>query len=214
VREDPDRFISPDGELQPGISDNTFDKLPFGALEAGMALSTLDHPANPKQGFRLQGTAEANLGLRSGIDHYLKLASDLALYLSPRLHPQVTLAGRTGVAHNVGQFPFFAANTIGGKTNLRGWRSTRFAGRTSFYQNAELRLKLLNFSTYIAIGELGVLGFFDNGRVWTDGEESKVWHQGYGGGLWALLFESFTFTGTLGLSEEETTVTFQFGFQF
>ena len=33
-------------------------------------------------------------------------------------------------------------------------------------------------------GMLGVLGFIDVGRVWTDGETSKKWHSGYGGGIW------------------------------
>lgn len=32
-------------------------------------------------------------------------------------------------------------------------------------------------------GQLGVMGFFDEGRVFLDGETSNRWHHGYGGGL-------------------------------
>ena len=78
-----------------------------------------------------------------------------------------------------GGFPFFRASTLGGKYNLRGHRSTRFTGRSSAFNNLDLRIGLFRFSTYAAVGEVGLLGFHDLGRVWTDGEESDVWHQAY-----------------------------------
>ena len=105
-------------------------------------------------------------------------------------------------------------STLGGKENLRGYRSTRFAGRTSFYQNVDLRIELFTFSTYLAIGKAGILGFLDNGRVWTDGESSDVWHQGYGGGIWFEMFNAVVFSAAPGFSDDDTTFTFKFGFQY
>ena len=33
---------------------------------------------------------------------------------------------------------------------------------------------------------------YDIGRVWNDGENSRKWHQSYGGGIWLGLVESFS----------------------
>ncbi len=204
-----DRFVA-----QAGIAESTFDTQMFTGLEAEVAFETLDDGANPKQGFAWRNVADVNVGISEDTDAYARVSSDLSVYLSPSLSPQLTFAARVGGAHNMGNFPFFSANTLGGKHNLRGYRGTRFAGRTSFYQNVEIRAHLFTFSTYATVGSLGVLGFLDNGRVWTDGEHSKVWHQGYGGGVWASLYNAAVLTGTFGFSEEDTTFTLAFGFLF
>ena len=155
-----------------------------------------------------------NIGLNSASENYHTLASNLSLYVSPSLAPQWTIALRGGGAHTFGDFPFYAANTLGSSENLRGFRSTRFSGRSSFYTNAELRGKLFHFARYLGFGDVGILGFLDNGRVWTDGESSTVWHSGYGGGLWFEAFDSTVLTGTMGFSEEENMFALSFGFLF
>jgi hemolysin activation/secretion protein len=103
---------------------------------------------------------------------------------------------------------------LGGRTNLRGFRKTRFAGRSAAYTNAELRAKLADFNVYITRGELGAFGFYDLGRVWADGEDSDLWHQGYGGGIWITPFYRFVVTGALGFSEEGRLVDLSFGLFF
>jgi outer membrane translocation and assembly module TamA len=147
-------------------------------------------------------------------DNFISLTSDFAFYVTPPGQQVLTLAGRAGFGHNIGTFPFFHAHTLGQKRNLRGYRSTRFAGRTSFYQSFEMRAKLVNFSTYAAVGKLGLLGFIDNGRVWTDEEQSRSWHQGYGGGVWATFFDVFALAGTYGRSVEDSRFTVKLGFLF
>ena len=211
VRDDKGRFAS---QPQAGVSPNTFGQLAFGGAEAALTVEAVDGGANPRQGFRFKSEADVNAGLVQSEDTYATLASSLTLYYSPSLSPQVTLAARAGAAHNIGAFPFFDANTLGGSRNLRGYRGTRFAGRTSAYQNLDVRVELLDFAGYLGYGWLGVLGFIDNGRVWTDGERSDVWHQGYGGGLWAYVFRAATLTGTVGFSEEDRTFTVELGFLF
>ena len=211
VEEDATKYIV---VPQAGVSENTFADQWFAGVNVGLEMQSLDDNVNPRQGFRWNTTADAKLGIRNAIDHYGQIQSDLSIFFSPSLSPQVTLAIRLGGAHNIGDFPFYDANTLGGRANLRGFRGTRYAGRSSIYQNIDLRFKLLNVSTYVAIGELGVLGFFDNGRVWTDDESSRQWHQGYGGGLWLNLFDQFVLTGTMDSSSEERTFTLSFGFMY
>ena len=209
--ESEDRFVN---VPQPGVSPNSFEAQFFAGAEADLHLETVDSSTNPTLGFRWDNQALLNVGVRNATDTYSRLATDLTLYYSPSLRPQVTLALRAGGAHNIGAFPFYSANALGGRDNLRGYRGTRYAGRSSVYQNAELRLQLFSFSSYLAIGRAGVLGFLDNGRVWTDGERSKVWHQGYGGGLWFDMFDFFVLQGTAGFSKDDRTFSFGLGFQY
>ena len=134
----------------------------------------------------------------------------LSLYASLPTSHQLTLAVRAGGAHVL----FYAASTLGGQTNLRGFRSTRFSGRSSFYTNAELRLELFSLKGAYLPGRLGILGFIDNGRVWTDGESSDTWHQGYGVGLWYNIVEEVVLVFTHGESDEGTFFVGGIGFLF
>jgi hypothetical protein len=130
------------------------------------------------------------------------LTSELALYRSFRLPVPLTLAGRVGGAANFSGYEFFQAATLGGLSNLRGYRRTRFAGRQSLYQNLEARVQLGRFSTYLLPATFGVVGFHDVGRVWQPGESSQRWHRGYGGGLWLSPTPRVVVTTLLGFSAE------------
>ncbi|MEP0546021.1 MAG: BamA/TamA family outer membrane protein [Rhodothermales bacterium] len=191
-----------------------FDGQAFVGGDAFAVLHYEDRLVNPQRGFRWENRAGIRTGVANAGDTFAPLSSALAVYLSPSLSPQVTLALRVGAEHVAGDFPFYRAATLGGVENLRGYRSTRFAGRSAFYQNAELRIALLDFRTYAAGGTLGVLGFVDNGRVWADGEGSSTWHQGYGGGLWVNLFDLALLRGTVGVSPEGALVNIGLGFLY
>jgi len=50
-----------------------------------------------------------------------------------------------------------------------------------------VQLQLLLFTLSIRIldaGQLGIIGFYDAGRVWVSDDHSENWHQGTGGGLY------------------------------
>jgi outer membrane translocation and assembly module TamA len=51
--------------------------------------------------------------------------------------------------------------------------------------------------------DVGLVGFTDLGRVWMNGEHSKKWHTGYGGGIYLTPFHSVMLSVVVGLSEEE-----------
>ena len=130
----------------------------------------------------------------------------------------MTLAARAGAGHNVGDFPFFAAQTLGGEETVRGLVRQRYSGRTAAYQNLELRLKLLNGFSYVLPTEVGVLGFIDNGRVWADGEDggaiTEGWHQGVGGGLWFNALDLLVATVTAASGDDGLLFNVRLGFLY
>ncbi|MDX1637761.1 MAG: metallophosphoesterase [Balneolaceae bacterium] len=211
VREDAGRFVT---DPQAGISPNTFEDQWFGGFATRLQLRSVDNSQNPKQGFRMSTRGDLNLGIRNTSEDHVTLASALSLYLSPSIDPQITLATRIGAGHIIGPFPFYKANTLGGVENLRGLRSTRYNGRTSFYNNIEMRGKLFDFNSYLLGGEAGLLGFVDHGRVWTDGEDSDDWHIGYGGGAWVNLFDLTIVRTSIGFAENQWNLLVGAGFFF
>lgn len=214
VGENEERYLGLD---LPEITEDTFaDKVQAGAdFEA--RIMSLDNLMNPRQGYQLHAAVSVNTGLTEATESFTRTDLALSTYLSLRYRPQITLALRAGGTHIFGdEFPFFDAATLGSRQNLRGFFSTRFAGRSSFYQNAELRAKLFNFNLTLAQGEVGGLAFLDNGRVWwdDDSDDADVWHQGYGGGLWFSAFDVFVASANLGFSEEGRSFRFGAGFLF
>ena len=133
-----------------------------------------------------------------------KFSSELSMYYSFKYPNAITLASRTGFAHNFGQFEFYNANKLGGISNLRGFRRTRFYGQTSFYQNFDLRIKLFSFKSYLLPGSIGIVGFYDLGRVWLEGEQSDKWHNGTGGVIWISPLGKAVLSFNVAFSEEET----------
>ncbi|MDX1418978.1 MAG: hypothetical protein R3181_03330 [Rubricoccaceae bacterium] len=176
-----------------------------------LTLQNVDVEANPRQGFRWTGRAALHAGLNDPADTFGALSSALAFYVSPSLSPQLTLTGRLGGGHNVGDFPFFAAQTLGGERTVRGLVRQRYSGRTVLYQNVEARLALFEaFASFIP-ATVGVLGFVDNGRVWADDEPDddglfEGWHQGYGGGLWFGVLDRFVLSGTAASGDDGVLV--------
>ena len=146
--------------------------------------------------------------------NFIKVRSDLRMYFSFKRDPRVVFAFRFGGSSNIGDYEFYHANFLGSKTNLRGFRSNRFAGDHSFYQNTEIRLKLMNLKTYVFNGQLGILLFNDLGRVWVAGEYSESWHDGFGAGIWMTPFEFSALTLTYNMSGEESMIDFSFSFSF
>ena len=103
---------------------------------------------------------------------------------------------------------------LGGRTNLRGYASSRFSGRSNAYWNNDLRVELFKIRGGLAPGRLGLLGFVDTGRVWTDEESSDKWHVGYGLGIWYNIVDEILFNFTTGKSDEQNYLSAGLGFFF
>lgn len=211
VDEDPNNIVSDPAQ---GIPPGDFREQWFSGLTAGVVFSDLDDNQNPRHGFRLLAEGDVNFGIMNTNENFSRVLSELELYFSPQTSSQFTVANRFGVTHNFGEFPFYEANTIGGTTNLRGFNSRRYSGRSALFNNTELRVELFDFYNYLLGGKVGLNGFFDTGRVWADGESSSIWHAGYGGGVWFYAFDSFLINMAIGFSGEGSLFTVKTGFLF
>jgi len=82
------------------------------------------------------------------------------------------------------------------------------------YNNAELRIKLANLASYILPGQLGLVAFYDVGKVWQKGYSDRQWHQGVGGGLYFAPAQLFVFQLVAGKSKEGWYPYLTAGFRF
>lgn len=124
------------------------------------------------------------------------------LPLTDHLSLSVRVGGETIVNDNVlnsGQA--YQHAIIGGPRNLRGYRRERFWGKTAFYNNNDLRY-ITNFRTNFMTGKIGLFAFFDQGRVWMPGEDSKTMHTSWGPGLLLAPFNKISVSVSYGINEE------------
>lgn len=138
-----------------------------------------------------------------------------SFYTDALLKTHIVFANSFGADYNFGSFEIPQAQYLGYNQDLRGFRYQRFAGRARAYNNSELRINFGNANCYLFKGPVGILGFYDLGRVWAEGEESDIWHQDYGGGIWIAPFSKLVLTASIASSREEKAFPLvRFGFQF
>lgn len=168
----------------------------------------------PTRGLRLETTYSQFLGLDAVSTGFSKASADFTGYLSFAQRPRVVYAFRVGGEKLFGDYVFHEAAKLGQKTNLRGFRQTRFYGDASLYQNIDVRIRLKQFNTYILNGSTGLTLFHDVGRVWLDDEKSSQWHQGYSLGLWLLPFDMALISVYYAHSKEDDLINVSLKYQF
>ena len=202
VLKTPGKFISSAfAEVDPRI----FSRQHFAGVRGDWSYSNVDVKKNPTRGLNI----EAGFNARDNLDKtssYLNLRGSFSFYQS--LGRSLVFAHRTGAATNFGDYDIYFANTLGRSENLRGFWRYRFSGKTSFYQNTELRLALSKRKNF------GMLGFFDDGRVWIEDEDSKTIHVGYGGGLYFIPFNALGINLSYARSNEISMILIKTGFLF
>ncbi len=152
---------------------------------------------------------------------FAEVHGDASTFLTASSVPlEPTLALRVGGKHVFGTYPFHEAAFIGGGgltgsgSTVRGFRAQRFAGDSALYANAELRLRLSGIYLFLP-GEIGVFGLGDVGRVYLDGEQSKIWHTAFGGGIWiSFLQREYCLSIAVAKSDERTGIYVSAGFSF
>lgn len=208
-----DRFIT-DFDNN-GLDPNTdFERKTFVGPLARIELDSRDDQVFPRRGAHLKAQAAYNLGLNSNAGNFSSLHSSLSLYFRFRIPLETVLALRVGGGTNSGDAPFYLAQQLGARDNLRGFRRVRFAGDASLYQNTDLRIRLFDFRMPLFPGSFGIMGLNDFGRVWLDGENSSVWHHSYGGGLWVTPFDALAISATYSFSDEGGFPFVRVGFMF
>ena len=222
VRETDGKFIS---TPQAGLADSDFATFKILGFKSSYEFDTVDNKNYPKKGFNFEAGGHFTHNFDDD-NPLLNLDLSVSGYHTIK-NTEITLASRLGVERNFGDFRFFQANTLGDagvffqsntgvfdKANFRGVLRDRFSGKSIFYQNTEVRSKLLEINSYFVPGSLGFLTLFDHGRVWIPNENSSTWHYAVGGGLWYNFFDRVVVSATYGNSDVDDAFSVVLGFLF
>lgn len=178
-----------------------------------LIVDTRDNPVVPQSGINWVTNLRHLSGLNDASYTLTQLNSDFTFHV--RIVPKrIVLVNRFGGGHNFGDFEFYQAQYLGNESNLRGYRKFRFAGRSKLYNNAELRIRLANFKTYLFPGAFGIIGFYDTGRIWSDVNETDKWFSGYGGGVWFAPLRRLVISFTYAASKEDKLPLVGLGWKF
>lgn len=198
----------------------SYDSLTLGKdkLFAGLVANFTNDKRNSKilpawgsyVNIRLQGYT----GLNGYSKSFVQLIPEVALYKSFNTRGTIVLAERFGGGLTFGKTAFYQSLFLGGQSNLYGFRQNRFAGQHMAYNNLELRAKIGDFVSYLVPGQVGVIGFYDIGRVWENGESSSRWHNGTGAGIYATAAQYAVVKFIMGHSTEGWYPNFNVGMRF
>ncbi len=194
---------------------NLYHPKVYAGVEGLLDINSKNNANIPTRGFTLDAGVRSLFGLNNKSNNVTQLHWDMSVFASFAINSPVVYAVRLGVAHNIGAYEIPQAQYLSGTENLRGFRRDRFAGRTMFFTNAELRVKVADFTTFLFPGSLGFILFNDIGRVWADNDPSGRWHDGYGGGIYIAPIKRWVVTASLAHSNEESVLPYvSFGFRF
>ncbi|RAV28848.1 metallophosphoesterase [Sinomicrobium soli] len=205
----PDRYISSlaqDAAL--------FDWQKFFGAEMSYGYSNFDNNSLPALGMHFDITAGYRSNLENSRDFFY-FTPQLRFTLPVDVRGNVVFATKFKARFNTGrEFEFYQGAAIGGTDGLRGYRNQRFTGRTSFYNNNDLRVNITRFRTGLFPVTLGTYAGFDYGRVWIGNDDSGRWHNAAGGGLYLNAIDMFTANVCLFNSKDGNRVMFSMGFNF
>lgn len=175
----------------------------------------LDNQLFPKRGLVWKNELKMSGGLSDGTRNLFAYTSDMSVYANVTGDSKVTFVLHAGGGRIFSKNPeYFQLLSLGANNFVRGYRKNRFSGQSLLYTGTELRYKLFNSKSYVLPGEVGLMGFYDVGRVWYAGENSQKWHGAYGGGLYFAPFNLVLISATVGVSPEEQLINFTVGSKF
>jgi outer membrane protein assembly factor BamA len=173
-----------------------------GGLVLNLNWDRRDDKFLPTKGINFSVKVQGYEGLNKNSSSYAQVFPQFSFYKSLDSKGKVVLANRTGGAYTTGKTAFYQSAFLGSQDNLLGFRKFRFAGDNVVYNNLEARIQLPNFLHYRLPGKIGLIGFYDAGRVWIDNESSNTIHHGYGGGVFLAPFNKLLIRAVAGFSNE------------
>jgi outer membrane translocation and assembly module TamA len=200
VKNESDKFAS----QNPPLNDPTaFNRKSFAGVQADYSFRSVNDPVVPTKGLGFVVNAQHMENLTQTDRSFNRYSALFGFYLP--LFGKFSLAVRTGGTTVTGTPEFYQMASLGGGDNLRGFFRERFYGKTSFYDNNELRW-IPNVRSYLFNGKIGLVAFLDKARIWQPGEVSDKWHTGYGGGFMIAPFNRLSATFYYGISEEANRI--------
>lgn len=176
-----DRYIANPGV----IDDKWFSYNNFIDFSAQYRYDNYDNASKPTLGFTF--AAQAGFIYNFDIDAAHVPYASTALGLTYKITPEGKLVLATyakGKMLFTKSYAFYQAASIGGDTDLRGYRNQRFSGERSLFHTTDLRYDFGKIKTGIAPFSYGVLVGYDYGRVWYENDFSEKWHNSTGVGIW------------------------------
>jgi outer membrane protein assembly factor BamA len=166
-------------------------------------VNNLNNELFPTRGVVWHNELNVLSGINGNSKPFTEAHSDMNIYASLSDPAKLVAVIRVGGGHIFSKnFEFFQSMSVGQNNYLRGFRKNRFSGRSLAYTSLELRAKLFDINNYLLPGAIGLVGFDDVARVWSDGEQSKRWHNSLGGGLYYVPYNMFLVSATTAYSSE------------
>jgi len=207
------RFIQQSAQL------HTYDSLTiakdkiFAGFQAKFIKDTRNNQLFASKGGYLQLDVKGLTGLNAYAEDFLQVKGEMAFYTNMN-KGGIIFADRIGGGATWGKAAFYQSLFLGGQNNLWGFRQYRFAGERLFFNNFEMRIRLAQIGSYIVPGQLGLIGFYDMGKVWAEGYNSDQLHQGVGGGIYYAPAQIALLQFVAGHSNEGWYPYFTMGFRF
>jgi hypothetical protein len=195
-----DRFIN-----TPFIT-NQYEALQANKTHGGLLMDfDLDSRNNrllPSRGVRFYMRVQGFEGLSRYANAFGQAFPQFSLFKSLDGGNRVVLANRVGAGFTLGETAFYQSAFLGSQDNLLGYRKFRFAGDHLLYNNFETRVTFPNVLKRTLKGSVGILGFYDVGRVWIKNDHSGTIHHGYGGGVFLTPYNRVLLRAVAGFSTE------------
>ncbi|MEM9837234.1 MAG: ShlB/FhaC/HecB family hemolysin secretion/activation protein [Bacteroidota bacterium] len=203
--------VSDDADL--GFTAADFDRRHYLGGQARFMAQAVDNNVMPTNGFRhtigFKYLKETELD-----EEVITFQTQAQLYLKLTHSPLLVLAQNLGYQKVWGDPLFHQYADLGNRSNLRGFRNERFRGNSAFYHNIDLRLRLIRSKNNILPIDIGLLGGFDYGRVWLEGESSNTWYNSQTVGLWLDVLGLAVLQPYYSFNQEENLFNFRMGFNF
>ncbi|HEX5653476.1 MAG TPA: BamA/TamA family outer membrane protein [Chitinophagaceae bacterium] len=185
-------------------SANVYSRKTYLGAKLALRFDNRNNEIFPTRGVLWNTELVSAAGMNANSNAITRINSDMTIYASmtdpTRVVAVIGLGGGRIFNDN---FEYFQAMSIGVGNNLHGFRKNRYTGRASAYGSLELRTKLFDLKSYLIPGPVGLLSFYDIGRVWLNGEHSRKWHSAYGGGFYFIPFNLFVVSASMGFSGKE-----------
>ncbi len=189
----------------PGLTSSINQKQAYFGARIMLNVDTRDNKVVPTKGI-LWNTSFRYLGGNSkSYDNLSQLNTEFTFHLG-LAKDWLVWANRTGFGATMGDgFEFYQAQYLGSNEDLRGYRRERFAGKSKFFNQTELRWKWANLKTYLFPASIGMFAFVDVGRVWAPAPYDSVSKMatGYGVGLWFAPLKRFVVNVSYAISSED-----------
>lgn len=184
-----DRFVAASPEVNPEV----FNGQQFAGANYTFSFKNFDNNAFPTLGLEMILNAGWKANLSEFNQNFASFKGTLNLFRRIDKQGRFVFANSSNaMIINNNNFEFYQAAAIGGNNAMRAYRNERFAGKSYFVNNSEIRWDFGRVKNNIVPVNMGILVGYDVGRVWIDNEQSDKWHQGVGGGFWMNILETFS----------------------